>query len=156
MICEGHPYLLKTYLNLTSLHKHSITVAPPKECPIIAILHKSMEFWNGGMLIVISTPQIMIEHFSILTNLNEFKLIVIFTSIVDKSKSHCKTFSTDFPELMSKRISKALMHSSALCFTWNKGNLICLLGAQTVPSIVSWNDIQKGNCTVTNTNYIKA
>lgn len=119
MICEGHPYLLKTYLNLTSLHKHSITVAPPKECPIIAILHKSMEFWNGGKLIVISTPQIMIEHFSILTNLNEFKLIVIFTSIVDKSKSHCKTFSTDFPELMSKRISKALMHSSALCFTWN-------------------------------------
>lgn len=44
MICTGHPYQLKTYLNLTSLHKHSITVAPPKECPIIAILHKSMEF----------------------------------------------------------------------------------------------------------------
>lgn len=68
----GHSCQLKTYLNLTSLHKHSITVAPPKECPIIAILHKSMEFWNAGRLFVISTPQNMIEQFSILTKLTEF------------------------------------------------------------------------------------
>lgn len=38
------PSDLITYLNLTSLHKHSITVAPPKECPIMAILHRSIEF----------------------------------------------------------------------------------------------------------------
>lgn len=35
---------IKTYLNLTSLHRASMTVAPPKEWPITAILHRSMEF----------------------------------------------------------------------------------------------------------------
>lgn len=34
-----------SYLNLTSLHRVSITVAPPKECPMAAILHRSIEFW---------------------------------------------------------------------------------------------------------------
>lgn len=36
--------VMNTYLNLTSLHKHSITVAPPKEWPMTAILHKSIQF----------------------------------------------------------------------------------------------------------------
>lgn len=35
---------IKTYLNLTSLHRASMTVAPPNEWPITAILHRSMEF----------------------------------------------------------------------------------------------------------------
>lgn len=37
-------YCKCTYLNLTSLHRASIAVAPPNECPITAILHRSMEF----------------------------------------------------------------------------------------------------------------
>jgi len=41
-------YFKSTYLNLTSLHRASTTVAPPKECPTTAILHRSMEFcWPG-------------------------------------------------------------------------------------------------------------
>jgi len=37
-----------TYLNLTSLPRASITVAPPKECPTAATRHRSMEFcWRG-------------------------------------------------------------------------------------------------------------
>lgn len=45
---EADVLLKSTYLNLTSLRRASITVAPPKECPTAAILHRSMEFCCRG------------------------------------------------------------------------------------------------------------
>uniref|UniRef100_A0A0E9XHJ3 Uncharacterized protein n=1 Tax=Anguilla anguilla TaxID=7936 RepID=A0A0E9XHJ3_ANGAN len=77
------------HLNLSSLQRDSITVAPPKECPIIAIRHMSREFSN-----------------------------------VVQSNRDCSTFVTEFPELISVRISSAFIHSSALCFTclFRRGN----------------------------------
>lgn len=37
---------------------------------------------------------------------------------VDQSNCVCKTFCTGVPELISISLSRARMHSSALCFTW--------------------------------------
>lgn len=120
MICSIH--IIKTHLNLTSLHRHSITVAPPKEWPMTANLHKSIQFCKEEIkqcrVLDLRRPFPSTKCFYIIHALITY-LINLFgmTFNFDQSNSESKTFCTAFPELMSMRRSKALMHSSALCFT---------------------------------------
>lgn len=46
--------------------------------------------------------------------------VFVITFSRDQSNPESKTFPAGFPELTSRRRSNALMHSSALCFTWRK------------------------------------
>lgn len=119
---------MNTYLNLTSLHKHSITVAPPKEWPMTAILHKSIQFCKKKQTNIQSTiSYCKYTDLSLIVRFFPPKALIfvgsgffVITFNFDQSKSERRIFSTDVPKLMLIRRSKALMHSSALCFTCRK------------------------------------
>lgn len=49
-------------------------------------------------------------------------LVCFLTCSVDQSNRVCRTFCTVIPELISVSLSRARMHSSALCFTWETKN----------------------------------